>query len=146
MIYDLYISSANSKQKWGWYCKCFTSRVKQVKKRQSRTEHLMDRLHFLTILNQFIQAHAFYLLRWGRTKKNGYEVTLNLELQGRSTRKYPSLAVGDEGKVMRKTFTEKERSSHWSKETRLKSWEEIGSKLITACDFGMNSWKYIIVI
>ena len=43
---------------------------------------------------------------------------LNLELQGRSTRKYPSLEVGDEVKVMRKkAITEKERSSHWLKET-----------------------------
>ena len=53
-----------------------------------------------------------------RQKKNEYVVKINLEFQGRSTRKYPSLEVGDEVKVMRKkALTEKERSSHWLKET-----------------------------
>ena len=42
---------------------------------------------------------------------------VNLELKAKNSRKYPTLQVGDQVKVMRKkAITEKERSSHWLKE------------------------------
>ena len=52
-----------------------------------------------------------------KKKKNEYEVKLNLELQSKHNRKYPSLEVGDEVKIMRKKgITEKQNTSHWLKE------------------------------
>ena len=72
----------------------------------------------LTYNNKSIHSSIKMTPNEARKNKNEYEVKINLELKGKSTRKYPSLDVGDDVKVMRKkAITEKERSSHWLKET-----------------------------
>ena len=72
----------------------------------------------LTYNNKSIHSSTRFTPVEARKKKNEFEVKMNLEIQGRKTRKYPSLEEGSEVKIMRKKgITEKERSSHWLKET-----------------------------
>ena len=62
----------------------------------------------LTYNNKSIHSSIKMTPNEARKNKNEYEVKINLELKGKSTRKYPSLDVGDDVKVMRKkAITEK---------------------------------------
>ena len=71
----------------------------------------------LTYNNKNKHSSTKFVPNEARKKKNEYEVKLTLELNAKNSRKYPSLEVGDEVKIMRKkTINEKERTSHWLKE------------------------------
>ena len=72
----------------------------------------------LTYNDKNIHSSTGFTPKEARLKRNEYAVKLNLELRALKNRKYPSLDVGNEVKVMRKkAITEKERSSRYLKET-----------------------------
>ena len=71
-----------------------------------------------TYNNKSVHSSTRFTPTEARKKKNEFEVRMNLELQRRSTRKYPSLEEGSEVKIMRKKgISEKQQTSHWLKET-----------------------------
>ena len=96
-------------------CKRVEADAKKSKQTPQWTDYILEIL--LTYNNKNKHSSTKLTPNEARKKKNEYEVKLNLELNAKSNRKYPSLEVGDEVKIMRKkTINEKERTSHWLKE------------------------------
>ena len=53
-----------------------------------------------------------------RKEKNQFKVKMDFRLGSKRSRVYPALTEGDQVEIMRKKgFCEKERSSHWLRET-----------------------------
>ena len=63
----------------------------------------------LTYNNKNMHSSTKFVPNEARKKKNEYEVKLTLELNARNSRKYPSLEVGDEVKIMRKKQSMKKK-------------------------------------
>ena len=104
---------------------------KKNKKGLQWTDYILQIL--LTYNNKNIHSSIKMTPKEAMKKNREYEVKLNLEVRALKNRKYPPVEVGDEVKVMRKKMiTEKERSSHWLKETfTVKRIEEkLGQKFI----------------
>ena len=72
----------------------------------------------LTYNNKMVHSTTGHTPQEARQPKNHLTVGLNIATHASMTRKYPELKTSDEVKIARKKgITEKERTSHWTKQT-----------------------------
>ena len=72
----------------------------------------------LTYNNKDVHSATQMTPKEAREPKNMIKAKLNMSMRARKSRVYPELEVGSEVKIMRKKgISEKERTSHWLKET-----------------------------
>ena len=72
----------------------------------------------LTYNNKMVHSTTGYTPQEARKKGNELNIALNISMKAKKNRKYPELEVGSKVKILRKKgITEKERTSHWTKQT-----------------------------